>query len=176
MARGPVFAAGGIVVRGGSEPRIAVVQLRKDGTWVLPKGKLNKGEHVVAAAKREVLEETGHDVTIHEFLGTMSYDTGNKPKIVQFWRMDASPKPVRPLMRDVKAVEWLPLGKAVGKLTHSREQVFLANVGPTALKSAASPTQGKVAEFVPPARRENLVEKAWAWLRRKALGGRAHRG
>ena len=48
MARGPVFAAGGIVVRGGPPPLVAIVQLRKDNTWVLPKGKLNKREHVVA--------------------------------------------------------------------------------------------------------------------------------
>src|SRR5260370_1649201 len=98
MARGPVFAAGGIVVRGGTEPLIAIVQLRKDNTWVLPKGKLNKKEHVVDAAKREVMEETGHDVTVHEFLGTMSYETGNRPKIVQFWRMQASGEPLRRLM------------------------------------------------------------------------------
>lgn len=170
MAREPIFAAGGIVMRSGPEPLFAVVQLRKDSTWVLPKGKLNKGEHVVAAARREVLEETGHKVIVHEFLGTMSYDAGNKLKIVQFWRMDASEQPVRPLMRDVRAVDWLPLAKAVGKLTHSREQVFLANVGPTALKlkAAGLPGQKGAAEPAPePARRGTLVQKIWARLRGK---------
>ena len=72
--RTPILAAGGIVVRGGPQPLIAIVQLRKQNDWVLPKGKLTSNESALAAAKREVLEETGHDVSVHEFLGTMSYD------------------------------------------------------------------------------------------------------
>jgi 8-oxo-dGTP pyrophosphatase MutT (NUDIX family) len=41
------------------------VRLRKRNEWVLPKGKLDDGETPRAAAMREVLEETGHDVSIH---------------------------------------------------------------------------------------------------------------
>jgi len=139
--RAPIFAAGGIVVHGGPQPLIAIVQLRKQNDWVLPKGKLTDNEDSLAAAKREVLEETGHDVSVHEFLGTMSYDVGSRPKIVQFWRMQAIGGPVGKLMRDVKAVRWLPLDEAVEKLTHSREQAFLASVGPIALAAAEPPAQ-----------------------------------
>jgi 8-oxo-dGTP pyrophosphatase MutT (NUDIX family) len=39
-----ILAAGGIVLREGSRPRIAVVRLRREKAWVLPKGKLNPGE------------------------------------------------------------------------------------------------------------------------------------
>ena len=42
--RAPVLAAGGIVVREAPEQLIAVVRLRKDKYWVLPKGKLKPGE------------------------------------------------------------------------------------------------------------------------------------
>jgi 8-oxo-dGTP diphosphatase len=133
MARAPILAAGGIVVRGGSDPLVAIVRLRK-GDWVLPKGKLNERESALAAARREVLEETGQDVTVQEFLGTMSYDVAGTPKIVQFWRMQALEGPARKPAHDVRAVQWLPLAAAVKKLTHVREQVFLANVGPAALK------------------------------------------
>ena len=66
--RAPILAAGGIVLRGDRTPQFAVVQLRKLGAWVLPKGKLAANEDAIAAARREVLEETGHRVTIHEFL------------------------------------------------------------------------------------------------------------
>ena len=43
MARAPVLAAGGIVLRRAEPPLIAVVRLRKRNEWVLPKGKLDDG-------------------------------------------------------------------------------------------------------------------------------------
>src|SRR5438477_5634978 len=52
---GPVLAAGGIVVRETPEPMIAVVRLRKDKSWVLPKGKLKLGEDASVGARREVM-------------------------------------------------------------------------------------------------------------------------
>ena len=67
--RAPVLAAGGIVVREGPEPLIAVVRLRKDKSWVLPKGKLKPREDALAGARREVMEETGCDVSVERFLG-----------------------------------------------------------------------------------------------------------
>ena len=134
--RTPILAAGGIVLRGNREPQFAVVQLRKLGTWVLPKGKLAANEDAIAAARREVLEETGHRVAIHEFLGTLAYEASRRPKVVQFWRMQAIGEPVCDLMRDVKAIQWLALEDAIDQLTHLRERVFLEQVGPIALKSA----------------------------------------
>src|SRR5438552_3277884 len=112
MARTPVLAAGGIVLRPAETPLVAVVRLRKRNEWVLPKGKLDDGETPRAAAEREVMEETGHDVSVHEFLGTLVYDSGGRSKVVHYWRMEAGLAPVRELMRDVRAVDWLPLDRA----------------------------------------------------------------
>jgi len=137
----PIHAAGGIVIRGHREPLIAIVQLRKDDSWVLPKGKLNRNESARAAARREVLEEVGHKVYVHEILGTIAYDVGIRPKVVQFWRMQAIGHPAGQLMSDVKAVAWSKLADAIERLTHSREQVFLRNVGPGALEAAARSTR-----------------------------------
>src|SRR5437667_61459 len=53
MARMPVLAAGGIVLKTVKTPLIAVVRLRKRNEWVLPKGKLDAGETPRDAAKRE---------------------------------------------------------------------------------------------------------------------------
>jgi len=139
----PILAAGGIVLRGDARPRIAVVRLRREKAWVLPKGKLNPGEHPRVAAKREVLEETGHDVSVHDFLGAMSYTIDGRVKIVQFWLMRAAGSPVRDLMDDVKAVKWLPLRQAVATLTRAHEKVFLANIGPIALETAKQPLREK---------------------------------
>jgi 8-oxo-dGTP diphosphatase len=138
MARTPVMAAGGIVLRQEKTPLIAVVRLRKRNEWVLPKGKLDDGETPRAAAEREVREETGHDVAVHEFLGTLVYESGGGFKVVHYWRMEAGEEPVHELMHDVKAVDWLPLDAAVERLSRGYERAFLANVGPIALQAAAA--------------------------------------
>ncbi len=72
--RAPVLAAGGIVVRETPEQLIAVVRLRKDKSWVLPKGKLKPGEDALVGARREVMEETGYDVSIEAFIAFRSKD------------------------------------------------------------------------------------------------------
>ena len=136
-----ILAAGGIVVRHDPEPRIGVVQLRRNKAWVLPKGKLSGKETALDAARREVLEETGHDVSVHEFVGTITYNSRGKPKVVQFWRMQAVGDPARKLMRDVRAVEWLPLAEAIDRLSRPRERVFLENVGPVVLDAAEDKTE-----------------------------------
>jgi 8-oxo-dGTP diphosphatase len=141
--RAPILAAGGIVLRGISKPRIAIVRLRREKCWVLPKGKLYPGEHPRVAARREVLEETGQDVSVHKFLGSMSYGVDGKTKVVRFWLMRAAGAPMHELMDDVKAVKWLPLRRAVDALTRAHEKTFLANVGPIALKAARKSVRGK---------------------------------
>jgi 8-oxo-dGTP diphosphatase len=114
------------------------VRLRKRNEWVLPKGKLDDGETPRAAAQREVLEETGHDVSVHEFLGTLVYESGGRSKVVHYWRMEACGDAVHELMHDIRAVDWLPLDAALERLSRGYERAFLANVGPIALQAAAS--------------------------------------
>jgi 8-oxo-dGTP diphosphatase len=133
MARKPIQAAGGIVVRKGralgARPLFAVVQRAKDDRWVLPRGKLKVTERPKAAARREVFEETGHHVVVHEFVGAITYRAQGRPKLVQFWHMAAAVRPSRDLMRDIAKVAWLPLGKAVKRLSYPLEKLFLQSVG-----------------------------------------------
>src|SRR3954464_14893326 len=157
MARTPIMAAGGIVLRREQPPRIAVVRLRKRDEWVLPKGKLDAGETPRDAARREVLEETGHKVTVQEFLGTLVLDTGTRPKVVHYWRMEAADAPSQPLMDDVRAVDWLPLEAAVARLSRDHEKTFLQAVGPYALAGLIRKTKAKPAAEVAV---EAAVEKA----------------
>jgi 8-oxo-dGTP diphosphatase len=132
-ARTPVLAAGGIVIRNGGKPLVAIVQRRRDNAWVLPKGKLKPNEKPIAAARREAIEETGADVRVHEFLGVISYVGGSGPKIAHFWRMQAIGGPAGKPMDDIKTVEWLPLAVAIERLSLPHEQFFLRNVGRKAL-------------------------------------------
>src|SRR5262249_61321579 len=111
----PIQAAGGIGVRGGSQPLIALVQRRKDGEWVLPKGKLKRGENALAAARREVVEETGHNVFVHEFLGVISYRAGSKAKLAQFWRMQAISAAGRQPTGDTRPMHGLPRASATAQ-------------------------------------------------------------
>lgn len=134
MARKAIHAAGGIVVRGGARPLVAVVQRSKDERWVLPRGKLKRDENPLAGARREAVEETGHRVRVHEFLGAISYTVRGQPKVVQFWRMQAEINPSRDLMKDIAAVEWLPLATAVRRLSFPLEKLFLLGVGRRVLK------------------------------------------
>lgn len=134
-AQTPVLSAGGIVLRGRKKPLIAVVQLRLQKTWVLPKGKLHKKETALIAAKREAIEETGRDVSVYEYLGQIAYISGGLPKVAKFWRMEARGRSGK-LMRDVQSVQWLPFNKAIAKLSRPRERKFLRRVGPKALAAA----------------------------------------
>jgi 8-oxo-dGTP diphosphatase len=193
MARAPVMAAGGIVLRRGAPPLIAIVRQRKRNEWVLPKGKLDNDETPKEAAHREVLEETGHEVAIHEFLGTLVYQSGGRSKVVHFWRMEAEGGQVRKLMNDIKAVDWLTLDDALARLSREYERAFLVQVGPIAL-AAAGLVPAAVAEPTPeptppladndidaalqtltPAEaasvdelRHGLLQKVKAWLRGEA--------
>jgi 8-oxo-dGTP diphosphatase len=117
--------------------------MRREKAWVLPKGKLQPREHPRDAAKREVLEETGHDVSVHKFLGSMAYPALGRIKIVQFWLMRASALPERELSSDVKAVKWLPLKQAIDLLSRPHEKVFLTHVGPIALDEIKKATHRK---------------------------------
>jgi len=142
-----IEAAGGIVVRKGGRALIAVVQRAKDDAWVLPRGKLKRDENPVAGARREVVEETGHRVAVHEYVGAITYRAGGRPKVVQFWRMEADKDPSHELMRDIVAVEWLPLKAAIRRLSYPLEKLFLRHAAARAIarhKRGKGNSKGKV--------------------------------
>jgi len=134
VARAPIHAAGGIVYRGRKRPLIAVVQRSKDERWVLPRGKLKRKENPKVGARREAVEETGHLVVLHDFVGAITYRASGRPKVVQFWLMRAAERPDRDLMSDIIRVEWLPLKAAVRRLTYPLEKLFLDQVGRRVLR------------------------------------------
>jgi len=117
---------------------------------------------------------------VHEFLGTLAYESRSGAKVVHYWRMAAGQTPTRKLMRDVRAVDWLPIGEAVERLSRGHERAFLQQVGPIALAAAnglghadasvdrpAEPRRVEASDDVQPWP-HRLMQRIRGWLRRAA--------
>ncbi len=165
MARKPVYAAGGVVIRDGARPLIAIVQRSKDERWVLPRGKLKRSENPRAGARREATEETGHHVRLHEFLGAITYRASGRPKVVQFWSMQASKRPSFDLMKDISTVAWLPLSAAILRLSYPLEKLFLRHVGRQALQRRTRNAPGRASKRKVKARRHKAQESVEVQVR-----------
>ncbi len=69
----------GAIVRDG-DGRLLVVQRANPpaaGSWSLPGGRVEDGETDIAAAAREIREETGLDVAVGELVGSVERDGGD---------------------------------------------------------------------------------------------------
>lgn len=82
-----IRAAGTVVIRkeGKAEPRVLLVHRHRHRDWSLPKGKLERDEHPVVAARRETVEETGTDVVLGAPLTEQHYQVDGRPKSVRYW-------------------------------------------------------------------------------------------
>ncbi|SEG72664.1 8-oxo-dGTP diphosphatase [Thermomonospora echinospora] len=118
-----IRAAGVVLWRGGPDgPRVALVHRPKYDDWSFPKGKLDKGEHVLAAALREAEEETGLTVRLGRRLPTTTYMKSGRPKRVDYWSATAigAGRPFVP-NHEVDRLEWLPVDDAARLLTYERD-------------------------------------------------------
>src|SRR6478752_1362658 len=123
---GDVRAAGAVVLRKG---RVLLVHRPAYDDWSFPKGKLDRGETTVAAAIREVEEETGLRVRLGVPLSRQSYPTAARTKVVDYWvgrvvgDHDVSRYEVN---HEIDEVAWVKEEKAAGLLTYKRDRRTLA--------------------------------------------------
>jgi 8-oxo-dGTP diphosphatase len=120
-----VRAAGGVAWRttdGVTE--IALVHRPRYDDWTLPKGKLDRDEHPLAAAVREVFEETAVRAVPQTRLPTIRYLTGQPgvEKLVDYWSMRAASWAVRPPDDEVDEVRWVPAADAPGVLSYAHDR------------------------------------------------------
>ncbi|MGY2064930.1 NUDIX hydrolase [Blastococcus sp. SYSU DS0619] len=128
----PIAAAGGVVWRpaGDDGIEIAVAHRPRYDDWSLPKGKLDAGEHALAAACREVVEETGFRVVAGRRGPTTQYAVDGVPKHVDYW-----------LMRwaggafvandEVDELRWLAPDDATALVTHDHDRLVIADAART---------------------------------------------
>ncbi|MDX6533588.1 MAG: 8-oxo-(d)GTP phosphatase [Gaiellales bacterium] len=117
-----VRAAGAVLAKDG---RIAVVHRPKYDDWTLPKGKHEPGEDDVAAALREVREETGHDAVIERELGRVEYpvesDGRRRRKVVHYYAMRPVGGEFVP-HDEIDKLRWVTSEEARELLTHERDR------------------------------------------------------
>ena len=120
-----VRAAGGVLHR---EGLVALVHRPRYNDWSLPKGKLEAGEDDLAAALREVLEETGHRGAVERDLGTIEYPVQRhgtlQRKVVRYFAMRDEGGAFAP-HREVDEVRWLPRDEARELLSYDRDRTVL---------------------------------------------------
>ena len=118
MSPKQIEAAGGVVVRVGSDGSTEVLVVRRERyeDWSLPKGKVDQGERARDAALREVLEETGLRCELGERLPSVRYEVGGRPKRVKWWTMTVVEDTGGPVdVDEVSEVRWVAVD-AVGEL------------------------------------------------------------
>lgn len=117
-----IRAAGVVLLREG-EHGLEFIVVHRPGRqdWSLPKGKLEQGEHILAAALRECDEETGYWPLLQAPLPLQSYSVGSRPKIVHYWRSRVREENGFAPDEEVDEVLWLPVGQAADRLTYPSE-------------------------------------------------------
>jgi 8-oxo-dGTP diphosphatase len=127
-----ILAAGGVVWRRADDGRkeVAVIYRPKYDDWTLPKGKLDPGETFEQAALREVHEETGLRCRLGRRLEDTHYhDRHNRPKVVQWWEMEAEPGSGEFVPNnEVSELEWLSPEEARTRMTYDRDKELVTAV------------------------------------------------
>jgi 8-oxo-dGTP diphosphatase len=121
-----IRAAGAVVWRPGpAGPEIVLVHRPRYDDWSYPKGKSERGEHVLRTAIREVREETGLGVVLGRALSPSVYPTTAGTKHVSYWA--ARHVQSFGFMPDdeVDEVAWLPAAAAHERLTYERDVALL---------------------------------------------------
>jgi len=126
-----IVSAGGVVFRT-VDGRVEVVLVGRvaEGVWALPKGTIEVGESLLGAARREVREETGLDVEVVCPIIDIEYSFTSRGrrmrKMVRHFLL-------RPVGGDTSlhdpeydVAEWIEIGEAASRLTHSNETHVLA--------------------------------------------------
>ena len=127
-------SAGGVVVN--AEGKVLVVN--QHGTsWSLPKGHIEDGEDALAAARREIYEESGvSDLELVAELGSYRRpriardggEDGSELKTIHFFMFKTSQTNLSPVDAENPEARWVEVGRVAEMLTHQKDKEFFLSV------------------------------------------------
>lgn len=124
------YAAGGIVERNGKVLLVKVTNLQGEVVWTFPKGHLEKKETPLAAALREVEEETGWRCRKTGALALVRYrfNRNGRPvaKKVRWYRMEPLERTGRPDASEIMKTKWVPKSAAAKNLSYPSDLRLIA--------------------------------------------------
>ncbi|HZU69782.1 MAG TPA: NUDIX hydrolase [Ktedonobacteraceae bacterium] len=104
---------------------VALVGRSHPGIWALPKGTPRAGETIEQVAVREVQEETGLQVRLIAYIGSISYsfvrDHVRYQKQVRHFLFEAIGGDTSLHDHEYDVVEWFPFAEASRRLTYQNE-------------------------------------------------------
>lgn len=96
-----------------------------------PAGHVEPGEHVIAAAQRETLEETGWEVKVTAFIGLFHYHSARNG--VTYYRLAFAAETIEqvysgPIDKDILACHWLTIDEIEQLGDRLRSHLVLGNI------------------------------------------------
>jgi 8-oxo-dGTP pyrophosphatase MutT (NUDIX family)/phosphohistidine phosphatase SixA len=122
-----VIAAGAILWRKEKDTlRVLLIHRGRYDDWSWPKGKLDKGEGISAAAVREIKEETGLKVSLGPKLFVSKYVLSNgSKKVVHYWSAKVTDKALKNQKfspdEEVSSFKWVTVSEAKKLLTYEHD-------------------------------------------------------
>ncbi|PIU40193.1 MAG: hypothetical protein COT00_02935 [Candidatus Omnitrophica bacterium CG07_land_8_20_14_0_80_50_8] len=130
-------SAGGVVM---NRKGFILVVNQHGNSWSLPKGHVDSGETALAAAKREIYEESGiSQLQLIKTLGSYQRHRIGLPgreadaselKTIELFLFRTEEENLKPLDPDNPQARWVPAQKVPKLLTHPKDKAFFLKIMP----------------------------------------------
>lgn len=124
-----LHSAGGVIYKkSGSAFEIALIAIKAGTVWTLPKGIIDKGEKIEAAAVREIEEETGLTGRVTDLLGEKSYwfflrgENVKCRKTVTYFLLKHAEGEIKRHCPEVDDAIWIDIDEAIKQLSYKSDR------------------------------------------------------
>jgi 8-oxo-dGTP pyrophosphatase MutT (NUDIX family) len=135
-------SAGGVVFRVVDGRPVYLLIRDRNGNWGFPKGHLESGEQPVAAAVREVREETGlENLRLHEPIASIRWTFSWRGALIRkrchFYLMETADERVVPQADEVAECRWMTVTDAAKKIRFKNARNVLRRADAMVLQQSA---------------------------------------